>query len=181
MTGCSAAYVNLPALDGDVASNDANNATPVEMQIAALRRVLRERPPTGPYAIALPRGTNAESYNRIVAELPPGSQQYGSQSGPMPVYRVTRVFGRPTNGEVDILAPRPGGGEDLVNAYLLKDIEGWYVQRTRVWRVPLNKVVNVLPPDEGESLPQAPAPTRPTTSGVPAPASAPYSADDTAQ
>ena len=149
LAGCASPYINVPALDGDVASNDANNTLALSMEVAALKHVLKDRPPGGAYAISLPRGTSAESYSYVVSQLPPGVERHGEQAQTqMPVYKVNRVHGRTSHGQVDLIVPRQLGGEDLINCYMAIDIEGWYVQRSRVWRVPLDKAIHQLPNDE---------------------------------
>ena len=153
--GCASPYINVPPLDGDVASNDANNEIAVSLEIAALKHVLQQNPPGGAYAISLPKGTAAASYSRVVSQLPPGVERHGEQQPPedgqapsMPVYKVTRVHGRTAHGQVDVVVPRVGGGVDLINCYMALDIEGWYVQRSRIWRVPVDKAIHGLPNDE---------------------------------
>lgn len=147
--GCASPYINVPALPGDVASNDANNELALSMEVAALKHVLKERPPGGAYAISLPKGTSAESYAFVVSQLSPGVERHGEQAqAQMPVYKVNRVHGRTSHGQVDLIVPRELGGEDLINCYMALDIEGWYVQRSRVWRVPLDKAIHQLPNDE---------------------------------
>jgi hypothetical protein len=146
LAGCGDPYINYPAQDQDVAWHQANSSIARSVQKAALQHVLKTWPPDGPYAVALPVGTNTETYNEVLGSLPAGAAT-SETTETRPVYRVARIHIRGWNGQVDII--RPGGetGQQLVSVYVSIDTQGWYATRHRVWRIPVDKALEISNPD----------------------------------
>lgn len=146
LAGCGDPYINYPAQDQDVAWHEANSTVARSTQKAALQHVLKTWPPEGPYAVALPAGTNTETYNEVLAALPAGAAT-SEATETRPVFKVARVHIRGWNGQIDII--RPGGetGRQLVSVFVSVDTQGWYATRHRVWRIPVDKALEISNPD----------------------------------
>lgn len=151
LAGCGDPYINYPPQEGDVAWHNANSTIAREVQRVALAHILKTWPPEGPYAVALPAGTDTQTYNQVLAALPAGAAALESDAK-LPVYQVARINVRGWNGQVDVI--RPGGetGRQLVSVFVTVDIQGWYARRHRSWRIPVEQALEISNPD-------APAPS----------------------
>lgn len=146
-TGCSGTYVNVPTLDGTVASQNPNLEVVRKVETEALRHVLNRYPPEGgSYAIELPDGTDAPTYWWILKNLPEGGEQLqrledDAEELP-PLYRVEQVVIRGMIAQVEVVIP-PGRYPDdrLVSVFLSPDIQGWYANRSRTWRIPADQAL----------------------------------------
>lgn len=195
--GCSP-WVNIPAQRGDLASHDPNTSTVHEAVTVALRHVIGQYPPAGPYAVIMPEGTLAETMGLLNAALPEGAGALADETGRTPVFRVAGIRIRGWGGQVDIIPPAGLKPKRLLSVYLDHDLEGWYVRRTHLWNMPLERALQLArpgpryePPVEAEPEPVvAPEPVvepqpepepMPEPAPEPEPEPEPMSQDDNAK
>ncbi len=141
LAGC-ATYVNIPALDGDLAVHDPNVQSVQQVVTAALQALLAVRPIDGPYQVVLPKGMTGEYANPILKAL--GAQaRWVTTTQPasgLPVLNACQVRIRGWLAQVDILCPRdpkqPLGFQQLVTVDLRWDLTyGWHSQQVRPWNI----------------------------------------------
>lgn len=180
--GC-ATYVNIPAQRGDLASHNPDDWTVREVTAAALTYLLTDPESSGTkvggqYAIVLPKNSKNSTYKWVTRNIPAGGDRISDEAGRIPVYRIAQVQVRGLSGQVDIVQPGPGDEEQLVSVYMKRDIDGWYGERDRLWRIPVGLALRAarppLPPDTGAFSIQEPAPE----ASKPAPEPTPVAADD---
>ncbi|MEX2672884.1 MAG: hypothetical protein WD294_12335 [Phycisphaeraceae bacterium] len=158
-TGCSSNYVNVPTLDGSPASQDPNLVVVRRIEVEALNHVLRRYPPGPSYAIELPPGTDAPTYWWVLRKLPEGGQQLDQLPDDMevpPLYRVAQVVVRGMVAQVEVVVP-PGGIYDhdrLVSVFLSPDMNGWYANRSRMWRIPADQALRIVRETHVEAGPE---------------------------
>jgi hypothetical protein len=183
--GC-APYVNIPHQPGDLASHNPNNASVQRVTRIALDYTLMRYPPRDIYMVALPPGSNMETYRFVLKDLPDGGGIIGQGMGDEPVYEVATVYIRGADAQVDIIPPAIGTGQPrLFTVYLDYTWTGWRVERARQWNIPVEQALRatrrqvqpVTQPDDNvlDSQPRpAPAPepgpaTQPEPTADPAP------------
>jgi hypothetical protein len=154
LAACSPPLVNIPPLEGDVASHNPNNSGVLAVQVTALNHVLRRWPPEGGvYAVALPEGTTEKSRQRVTEQLPVGIATPQEYDGPLPTYTVAQIYMRGPNARVDVIKPDERLGRRLVSVFQTVDISGWYAQRSKVWNIPVEQALRVTREEpEGEAV-----------------------------
>lgn len=88
-----------------------------------------------PFAICLPAGADAESYDRVVNRVQRGAEPATEENTALPTYYITRVIVRGVTAEVDVLRPVPelGAGAEGgvryqgVTVYLLGSLGTWKI------------------------------------------------------
>lgn len=88
-----------------------------------------------PFAICLPAGADAESYDRVVNRVQRGAEAATEENTTLPTYYISRVIVRGVTAEVDVLRPVPelGAGAEGgvryqgVTVYLLGSLGTWKV------------------------------------------------------
>ena len=139
--GC-APYVNIPPQRGDVARNDIDAGAIRTITIPAVRAVVEQRPPAGPYVVSLIEADENLTYPEILPEIGPNALAPFDDARPpdAPVYEVTGIRIRGLSGEVDVVAPGDYGGRQLLTVYLRNPpFSPWTVERLRVWRGPVEQ------------------------------------------
>ncbi len=152
VAGCNP-YVNIPPDDGDVASHKVNRSRVREAMLVSIRAVVREHPPDGPYAIALPKGADDRTYAFVAGHLP-GDARRADGNEDLPTYRVVAVRLRGLKGRVSIRrsnTPAPS----LTTVSVRNDIESWYAADQRTWRKPLPGEGEPAAGSEGQDTPAA--------------------------
>ncbi|MFA9477813.1 hypothetical protein ACERK3_05835 [Phycisphaerales bacterium AB-hyl4] len=136
LTGCAQTYVNIPAQAGDVASHDPNSSNVRDIQVQAIRVVLRDRPLESPIGIILPEGTEPLFTAAVASDLGEGVYALTDLEGsPASVIEVDQIRIRGTSAEVDVIRPRGTEGRQTVTVYLTRTpFVGWSVERTRAWQ-----------------------------------------------
>jgi hypothetical protein len=142
LAGCGTFYTNVPPLPGDLAAHDPNDRRVANMEAAALKHILQNNPPGGPYVIGLPPGTNAATAALVLSKLPP--TQAGAADAK--VYRVAQIQARSFNAQVDVVAPEPNNDTRLISVFLGTDMDGWFVLRSRKWGVPVDEALLMARP-----------------------------------
>jgi len=147
LTACSP-YINIPAQPGDVATHGPNNGTVIRVMAAGLNAVLARREAPGPYAVALPAGTEAETYQAVLSRLPDGGVALEEDRAGRAVYSVAAVYVRGTSAQVDIVRRSTAGEPQLVSAYMKLGIDGWYVHRVRPWSIAPGEALDLAYPGQ---------------------------------
>lgn len=147
-----------PVEDGNRQTNPAqiNNAPVPQVIGEALSLVTLRYPPVGnaergrvydaPFAVCLPEGADAESYDRVVTRVKVGgrgAEPATAQNAGLPTYYITRVIVRGVTAEVDVLHPVPLLGTDGegrtryqgVTVYLLGSFGSWKADRHHTFPV----------------------------------------------
>lgn len=151
-SGCAAPLVNIPAVPGDVASDNPNGDGVIAVEVAALRHVLKTWPPEGgAYGVELPPGTTAESYRKVVGRLPEGVTTEAQFGSPIPTFTVAQIHIRGTDARVDIVRPSLEGRPALVSVFEAVDISGWYARRMKVWNIPVDQALRMIRQTPAES------------------------------
>lgn len=139
LVGCNPyAYINVPAVDGDVARNDANAVIVREVESAAVRALLEDDPVDGPFVVKLPEGTTTLTYEVVIPTISeraiiPG---YKGSADAAVTFEVSRVQITALNGEVDVrrIDHALGGPGELFTVYMRDDaMEGWYGKSIKRW------------------------------------------------
>ncbi len=160
--GCD--YVNIPQTTGDVAEHDPNRPLVQRVTVESLRAALADRPIDGVFAIALPKGTLATTYQAVTSQV--GDRALAANSEPregVPTLDVKQVYVRGWKAHTDIVRPanaaQPTGVQQLVTVYLRYDpVAGWYLDSVRTWRVDVREALrlsqqDIEPPTEPQSRP----------------------------
>ncbi|MBI1369438.1 MAG: hypothetical protein GC162_12390 [Planctomycetes bacterium] len=174
--GCGSPYINLPGVEGDMASHDVNDINVRKVEAKALAYLLTRQPPTGQYAVALPPGSLTSTYNQVLAAVPAGGDRVTDADATIPVYRVAQVQVRGLSGQVDIIRPvGDGQREELYSVFLETDIDGWYAAGGKLWHVPVDQALALArfeqPKPDKESEPAPAQPAESPTTPEPAPQS----------
>ena len=145
LTGCTT-WVNIPAQRGDMASHNVNDWNVRDVTAAAIAQVVVDDNPAGPYAIDLPKGTRASTYQKIIEVLPGGAVVLSADAGAMPVYRIKQIQVRGWEAQVDLIPPPVSGSAQLMSVYLKRDFHGWFVRRTHLWPIPVVEALRISRP-----------------------------------
>ncbi|MDH3585271.1 MAG: hypothetical protein OER86_13790, partial [Phycisphaerae bacterium] len=171
--GCAAPYINIPPLPGNIAWADPDATSVRAVESLALGHVIDRWPaPGGRYAIQLPEGTADMTYGWVGSRLSelvgsaPGSEpaEPAAEIGEDPVYEVVRLRIRGARATVDVIKPALEDERRLVTVYLAMKYRGWFVERGRLWQVPVDQALWTEPTPEPAPVPApspAPAPTAP--------------------
>ncbi|MFW5681724.1 MAG: hypothetical protein ACOC1G_01850 [Phycisphaeraceae bacterium] len=149
--GCSPyPYANIPPLQGDVARHNIDANSIRTIVVPAVKAVVAQEPPDGPYVVELPQSAEKLTYPAILPRIGDNANPPFAEGLPedAPVYEVTSIRIRGFDGQVDVVRPGSYGGRQLVTVYLRNPpFADWTVQRVRVWRGPV------------DASPPAPAPS----------------------
>ena len=138
-----------PIEDGAAQTNTSQiNYSPTPQVMAeALSLVTLRYPPVSnaergqvyetPFAVCLPPGANAASYDAVIARVQRGAQPDTADNAALQTYYVSRVIVRGVTAEVDVLRPVPELGTDGegkpryqgVTVYLTGNLGTWKAQR----------------------------------------------------
>ncbi len=146
--GCTP-YVNVPAQNDAVALHRPNYDTVTHVIAAAVSAVVADRPPAGPYIVALPQGVAPGQYDVVLASLGPNAiAATKAQDNSLPVIDARRVRVRGWKAEVDVIRPidatQPQGMKQLVTVELARDmVEGWSVTHLRPWQLDAEEALRV--------------------------------------
>jgi len=189
--GCAAPYINIPPLPGNIARANPDATSVRAVEALALGHVIDRWPaPGGRYAIQLPEGTADITYGWVGSRL---AEMTGSgpdaevaepaapvaEVGEDPVYEVVRLRIRASRATVDVIKPALEDERRLVTVYLAMKYSGWFVERSRLWQVPVDQALWTEPaperppvPEPGPAftpeVPELPAPTPPAAPVLPA-------------
>ncbi|QNN22450.1 hypothetical protein HED60_09240 [Planctomycetales bacterium ZRK34] len=160
LTACGSPYVNIPPLQGDSpAAHDPDGASVAKVEAVALKHLIVRDNPADGYVVDLPAGTSKQTYAQVLDQLPVGAQTVGEGQSGLPHYEVAQVQVRGFSAQVDIIRPASAlGKQELVSVYVAVDMDGWYAQKTRVWRVPVDQALalaRAAPPVEEPAEEQA--------------------------
>ena len=146
-SGCTTAYINIPAQTGDIAVNDPNRDGVINVEVAALSAVIAQQPPGAKYVVKLPAGSSAESHARVVSRLDGNALHRGEgEVASLAIYEVRQIRVRAGRGQVDVIRPsdanNAASAKQLVTAYLVYDVfEGWWSKRIQAWRLPVDQAL----------------------------------------
>lgn len=175
--GCTHQYTNYPEIPSAKGlKQDPNSPASESAMVVALQFVANRYPPgtlrldaksskeagemrtNTPMAVNLPRGQRKSYYERIARKVGPNVVPMTLETDPsLPVYHVTRVWLRFSEGWVDVMRPMPelGPGPDGKPVYqtvTLKMQGGfgpWRVLHARAWQPGLDPVPEIyLVPDQ---------------------------------
>ena len=139
-TGCNPyAYINVPPQAGDLALHSPNQKMVREVEIEALRVLLRDRPLSQPTELQCPEGTSESTLKMIVSrlgELAPPPPEVSPETSPdiSSAITVTQVRIRGARAQVDMLYPTLAGMPQLLTVYLsYTPINYWRVDRIVDW------------------------------------------------
>ncbi len=139
-------YVNVPGQDGDLANNNANSDTVREVVAAAARGMLMQKEVAPPIAVVMPEGATALTHADVARRI--GADAISpNEEGVEPASRMTisEIRVRGNRAQVDIVAPGPGGLDQLTTVHLgWTAMSGWTADRMRTWRAGAHTVT--LPP-----------------------------------
>lgn len=156
MGGCTT-YINIPEQRGDVASHDINDGTAVAVVAVAMKHVLDRFSPNQQYGLTLPGNPTRETYSAITNSLRPGISAIVDDKGNTPTFAVKQVIVRGWSAQIDVVEPTQYSTSQLISVYLSHDISGWYVARSRIWRVPVDQKSPPIPVEDPAADPNAPA------------------------
>jgi hypothetical protein len=137
--GCGRPYVNIPALEGSVASSNPNSITARQVETAALQAVIADQNYQQPVQIILPPQTSTLTSVQIVpqvGELAIWVDAQEQAATPLSL-TVNAVRVRSMSGQVDITAADSASQHSrLLTAHLKwAPFSGWYVHRLHNWGV----------------------------------------------
>lgn len=148
--GC-ATYVNIPSNTGDVAIHNPNEANVQNVEIAAVRAALSERPIDEPFEVVLPPGTLPLTYDMVLPRISPHAvwSPEGRPEG-RPAVEVREIRIRGASAEVDVIRPwdpkDPAGYQQLLTVKLDWDpVAKWQVNRVIGWRTSVEKALRTTP------------------------------------
>lgn len=154
LTGCTS-YTNVPGPDAAIAMQDPNARQASRAVQAALEWTVRRHPVDGPFLINLPVGTSTETAASIAEALGPMARVPDSQSADLPVYHITRVWIRISDGKVDVVYPtKDGMGREIVRGvtvWMNAGVRPWRVSRGQYWTpgtVPVPQIWVPIPAEE---------------------------------
>ena len=143
--GCAGpTKVNIPPMAGDIAFHDPNGSTAVRVSEVSLQRILRNYPPEGVYAVALPDRSSDRTYTRILEGLAGSPVRISESAGDLPTYEIAQIQIHGTTADVDVIRPVPGGNRQLVRVELALDLDGWYASRVRPWDIPVLEQLRII-------------------------------------
>ena len=158
LAGCNPYYyINVPAIDGDLARNDANAVVVREVESAAVRALLEKHPVDGSFVVKLPEGTTTLTYEVVIPTISdlaiiPG---YEGSADAAVTFDVKRVQITGLTGEVDIqrIDHSLGGPGSLFTVKMNHDaMEGWYGKSIRNWGMIRDQSMNPQAP-QGSTAP----------------------------
>ncbi len=137
LSGCHS-YTNVPPIDGDTATNDANSVAVREIESAAVRALLEDQPVDGPYVVELPEGTTTLTYEVVIPTIGPNARIPGPDDGVEPVatfdVRAIRIRGLQAEVDIQRVDTALGGPGQLFTVHMQHDsMEGWYGKRIKRW------------------------------------------------
>ncbi len=164
-TGCST-YINVPALDGDIAVNDPNDETVIKVIVAAIPYAVQEQNYKGTYQVQFPVGTRGIVAYDALTPIDDKALWRDPVNPELPVYQAAQVRVRSWVAEVDIVRPvnptQLNLGNQLVTCFLKWDaVSGWTVKRTRIWTTTVENALRKAPYSSDTSDP-APASDKPS-------------------
>lgn len=160
ISGCNPyIYINVPAVDGDVARNDANAVIVREVESAAVRALLEKDSVDGYFIVKLPEGTTTLTYEVVIPTISDKAMIPGLEvvEEPAVTFEVKRVQITGLNGQVDVqrIDHTLGGPGELFTVHMRDDaMEGWYGKRIQRWGMITDK--STQPPKPNESPNPAP-------------------------
>jgi len=177
-TGCTATYVNIPALTNDVAVHSPNAAPVPKVLETALLAVLEDQPVDGDFQVLLPEKLTPKAGAPIFKALGPNAKWIvdGHADAALPTFEARQVRIRGWLAQVDILQPRdlqqPAGFRQLVTVDLRWDFAyGWHTLRLRRWNANPDDALKISAHTEIQA--QGVRPTQ--TQGQPLPGTGPGS------
>lgn len=161
LSGCTS-YTNVPGPESALAGQDPNGRQASRAVETALLWTVRRHPVDGPFVINLPPGTSTETAQAIAGALGPMAQIPESATTSLPVYHVSRVWIRLSDGKVDVVFPtRDGLGRDIqrgVTTWMNGGLRSWTVTRGQYWApgtVPIPSIWVPIPQAELDAIAQA--------------------------
>lgn len=161
LSGCTS-YTNVPGPESTLAGQDPNARQPSRAVETALLWTVRRHPVDGPFVINLPPGTSTETAESIAGALGPMARIPESATTDLPVYHVSRVWIRLSDGKVDVVFPtRDGLGRDIqrgVTTWMNSGIRSWTVSRGQYWApgtVPVPSIWVPIPQAELDAIANA--------------------------
>ncbi len=152
LVGCST-YVNIPAEDGSIASDDANLERVRNIQVEAINALIARQRVAGPVKITLAPGSSPETYAAVLPQI--AVEAVGPDRLAPVAIAVTGVRIRTYNGEVDLAVSGASVVDSLVTVSLdSAPLNDWWVDRIRPWG-PINDPARTQPP--AVQPPDAPA------------------------
>jgi hypothetical protein len=187
LPGCTS-YTNVPGPESALAGQDPNGRQASRAAEAALVWTVRRHPVDGPFVINLPPGTSLETAQSIAAAVGPMAQLPDAATGDLPVYHVSRVWIRLSDGKVDVVFPtRDGLGREIqrgVTAWMNAGVRPWTVSRGQYWSpgtVPVPAIWVPIPQAELDAIADAEkAAARAARQPAPAPEPTPEPAAESA-
>lgn len=153
--GCTS-YTNVPGPDAAVAMQDPNARQASRAVQTALEWAVRRHPVEGPFVINLPVGTSSETAASIASALGPMAVVPESGQTDLPVYHITRVWIRMSDGKVDVVYPAMDGlGRKIdrgVTVWMNAGVRPWRVSRGQYWAPGTVPVPEIWVPIPGEVL-----------------------------
>lgn len=140
LSGC-APYVNIPPQQGDIARHNIDASSIRGITVPAVRAVVRQQPPDGPYVVELPESAQKLTYPAVLPRIGDDAHPPFAEGLPQgaPVFEVVAIRIRGFDGEVDVVRPARIGGRQLVTVYLRNPpFSDWTVERLRAWRGPVD-------------------------------------------
>jgi len=162
MSGCNSPnYINVPAVDGNIAFNDSDAATVRKMEKVALAAILEQANIPGDIAVRFPMGTSELTAIRVTGDetMPDNVYPEGqTPTGEFILIEIREVHARGATGWVDIIRPGTTRPRELVSVHLRWNFnDGWAVERMRVWSFDVDAAEPDLIVAPAEERPEAPA------------------------
>lgn len=161
LPGCTS-YTNVPGPESALAGQDPNGRQASRAAEAALVWTVRRHPVDGPFVINLPPGTSTETARSIAEAVGPMAQLPDAATADLPVYHVSRVWIRLSDGKVDVVFPtRDGLGREIqrgVTAWMNMGVRSWSVSRGQYWSpgtVPVPPIWVPIPQAELDAIAEA--------------------------
>lgn len=146
-------YVNIPLQPNSLASQSANSKIVREVCVSAVQESVSEQPVDGLFRLVLPKGATYRTYRSAQEQI--GDRVSLDSDPAIPVVEAREVRIRADLAQVDIIraaaADEPMG--QMTTFYMRWDaFQGWFKQRHRVWRTPveLRKPPMINPPEQGQ-------------------------------
>jgi hypothetical protein len=148
-SGCST-YINVPALPGDVAVNDPNDKTVIQVITTAIPFAVKDQAYEGQYQVQFPVGTKGIVAYDALAPLDENAIWRNPPLPDMPVYHAAQVRVRSWVAEVDVIRPvnpkQLNLGNQLVTVTLKWEAaSGWIPRKLRVWSISVEDAMRRAP------------------------------------
>lgn len=155
-------YTNVPGPDAATAQQDPNARQASRAAETALAWTVQRHPVEGPYWINLPPGTSIETAESIAATLGGMARVPDAPSTELPVYHVSRVWIRLSEGKVDVIFPARDGlnrqVQRAVTVWMNGGIRPWTARRGQYWSpgtVPVPEIWVPIPQAELDAIAEA--------------------------